>query len=125
MTTLPPDLTNEHLATLEIAVQATPSPRYWLAPEYHGQGIMAKALNLMLQEISIKEVGKRKYNSTAFVGNWASRKTMEKAGFVVQPELKISKKDGVDREMWRLRLYLTDEHLATREVAVEATPSPK
>ncbi|KAG0046984.1 hypothetical protein BGZ83_007866 [Gryganskiella cystojenkinii] len=89
-----------------------------------GQGIMAKALNLMLQEISMKEVGKRKYNSFAFVGNWASRKTMEKAGFVVQPELKASKKDGVDLEQWRLRLYLTDEHLATREVAVEATPLP-
>ncbi|GJJ75270.1 hypothetical protein EMPS_07628 [Entomortierella parvispora] len=97
---------------------------YWLSPDYHGQGIMAKALRLVLQEISIKEVGKRKYNSCANVGNWASRKTMEKVGFVVQPDIQIGLKDGVEVHQWRLRLYLTEEDLATREVAIEATPLP-
>lgn len=96
--------------------------RYWLSPDYHGQGIMTKALKLVMQEISIKEVGKRNYNSAANVGNWASRRTMEKAGFVVQPDIRIGHKDGVEVPQWRLRLYLTDETLTTREVVAEATP---
>ena len=28
---------------------------YWLSPKYQGQGIMAKALKLMLQEVSLKK----------------------------------------------------------------------
>ncbi|KAG0201457.1 hypothetical protein BGX28_005710 [Mortierella sp. GBA30] len=98
---------------------------YWLAPEYHGQGMMAKALKLLLQEVSIKEVGKRKFNSHAFPGNWASRRTMEKAGFVYQPQLSQKVvKDGKEIDLWVLRLYLTEEDIAKREVIVEATPSP-
>lgn len=98
---------------------------YWLSPEYHGQGIMAKALKLMLQEVSIKEVGKRKFNSHAYIGNWASRRTMEKAGFVNYPELEtIMIKDGKEIPTWTLRLILTEEDLAKREVVEEATPLP-
>ena len=85
---------------------------------------MAKALKLALQEISIKEVGKRKFNSSANVGNWASRRTMEKAGFVVLPDIRIGHKDGVEVPQWQLRLILTEEDLATREIVVEATPLP-
>lgn len=98
---------------------------YWLSPEYQGQGIMAKALKLMLQDVSIKEVGKRKFNGHAHVGNWASRRTMEKAGFVNCPELeKVSIKEGKEIPTWTLRLILSEEDLAKREVVKEATPLP-
>ncbi|KAF9575685.1 hypothetical protein EC968_002249 [Mortierella alpina] len=98
---------------------------YWLAPEYHGQGLMAKALKLLLQEVPIKEVGKRKFNGHVFVGNWASRKTMEKAGFVHQPHLTdTATRNGEKIDMWVMRLYLTEEDVAKREVMVEAVPLP-
>lgn len=98
---------------------------YWLSPEYHGQGIMTKALKLMLQEVSIKEVGKRKITGHAHVGNWASRRTMEKAGFVNYPELEtITIKDGKEIPTWTLRLILTEEDLDQREVVEEAVPLP-
>ncbi|KAG0039907.1 hypothetical protein BGZ82_006164 [Podila clonocystis] len=98
---------------------------YWLSPEYQGQGIMAKALKLMLQEVSIKEVGKRKFNGRAHVGNWASRRTMEKAGFVNYPELEtITIKDGKEVPTWTLRLILTEKDLAKRELVEEAVPLP-
>ncbi|KAF8948236.1 hypothetical protein BGZ47_005870 [Haplosporangium gracile] len=48
---------------------------YWLAAEYHGQGLMANALKMMLYRVSVIECGKRKFNSFAFEGNWASRRT--------------------------------------------------
>ncbi|GJJ74441.1 hypothetical protein EMPS_06799 [Entomortierella parvispora] len=92
---------------------------YWLAAEYHGQGLMAKALKLMLQDISIKEAGKRKFNAHAHIGNWASRRTLEKAGFVYLSEVHLH---GL--QIWRFRQYLTEEDLAVREVAVEAVPLP-
>jgi len=78
---------------------------------------MAKALKLMLQEISIREVGKRKFNAHCHVGNLASRRTLEKAGFVYLTEVHLH---GI--QLWRFRQYLTDDDLATREVAVEAIP---
>ncbi|KAG0088352.1 hypothetical protein BGZ93_002390 [Podila epicladia] len=98
---------------------------YWLSPEYHGQGIMTKALKLMLQEVSIKEAGKRKIIGHAHIGNWASRRTMEKAGFVNYPELEtITIKDGKEIPTWTLILILTEEDLEQREVVEEAVPSP-
>ncbi|KAG0002707.1 hypothetical protein BGZ65_002395 [Modicella reniformis] len=98
---------------------------YWLAPEYRGQGLMAKALKMMLRKISIDQVGKRKFNGHAFEGNWASRRTMEKAGFVFQPDIqKIVFKDGKEIKIWTLRLYLTEEDIANLEIIPEATPLP-
>ncbi|KAI8606506.1 acyl-CoA N-acyltransferase [Dissophora ornata] len=98
---------------------------YWLAPEYHGQGLMAKALKMMLRKVSIDEVGKRKFNSHAFEGNWASRRTLEKAGFVYQPDLeKTVVKDGKDINIWVFRMTLTDEDIAKQGAIAEATPAP-
>ncbi|KAF8975982.1 hypothetical protein BGZ46_008677 [Entomortierella lignicola] len=98
---------------------------FWLAPEYHGQGLMAKALKMMLRKVSIDEIGKRKFNSHAFVGNWASRRTMEKAGFVFQPDIQKSNvKYGKVFHLWVFRLYLTDEDVQNLEVIEEATPLP-
>ncbi|KAG0261011.1 hypothetical protein BG011_001430 [Mortierella polycephala] len=96
---------------------------YWLAPEYHGQGLMAKALKLMLQEVSISKVGKRKFNATTFEGNWASRRTLEKAGFVYQPDIhKKAVKAGKELNLWIFRLVLTEKDIAQREVIMQATP---
>ncbi|KAG0355599.1 acyl-CoA N-acyltransferase [Gamsiella multidivaricata] len=98
---------------------------YWLDPEYHGQGLMAKALGLLLQEVSIKEVGKRKFNACAFEGNWSSRRTMEKLGFKIQPDIKRkAEKFGEEVHLWTFQLILTEEEVAQRETFVEATPLP-
>ncbi|KAF9929016.1 hypothetical protein FBU30_001925 [Linnemannia zychae] len=83
---------------------------YWLAPAYHGHGLMSKALKLMLYKVSLIEVGKRKFNSFVFKGNWASRRTMEKIGFVTQEDLsRTIIKNGEEIQQWVLRLYVTDE----------------
>ncbi|KAF9299468.1 hypothetical protein BGZ74_008912 [Mortierella antarctica] len=96
---------------------------YWLAPEYHGQGIMTKALKLMLQELAIKEFGKRKFNAHTFVDNWGSRRILEKVGFVHQPDREASVvKNGQTIRMWVFRMYLSEEDMATREVVEEAVP---
>ncbi|KAF9141161.1 hypothetical protein BG015_001373 [Linnemannia schmuckeri] len=100
---------------------------YWLAPEYHGQGLMSKALRLLLHRVSMVEVGKRKFNAHAFHGNYASRRIMEKVGFVVQEgegwERKIVK-NGKEISMWVLRLYVTDEDVEKWEDVQEAEPLP-
>ncbi|KAF9132765.1 hypothetical protein BGW39_011347 [Mortierella sp. 14UC] len=102
---------------------------YWLAPEYHGQGLMSKALRMMLHRVSMVEVGKRKFNAHAFLGNYGSRRIMEKIGFVVQQEadeegkkLQRVVKNGAEIAMWTLRLYVTDEDVERWEVVPEATP---
>ncbi|KAF9916543.1 hypothetical protein BX616_003515 [Lobosporangium transversale] len=98
---------------------------YWLAPEYHGKGLMAKALKVQLRRVAIQEVGKRKFNAHAFVGNWASRKTMEKAGFVYQPNMEKTKtKDGKEIELWTMRMYLDDKDVENYGLIPEATPLP-
>ncbi|KAF9581673.1 hypothetical protein BGW38_001221 [Lunasporangiospora selenospora] len=98
---------------------------YWLDPAYHGQGLMSKALQWILLEIGIKQGGKRKFNSHAFMGNWASRRTMEKAGFVYQPDLKKEYvKDGETIHAWRFRFYLTEEDVVNLQVIEEAKPDP-
>ncbi|KAF9912514.1 hypothetical protein EC991_010601 [Linnemannia zychae] len=99
---------------------------YWLAPEYHGQGLMAKALKMMLYRVSLTEVGKRKFNAHAFLGNWASRNTLEKVGFVVQEDIHGTiVRDGIEILRWVLRLYMTDEDVARwGEEICEATPLP-
>ena len=86
---------------------------------------MAKALKLLLQEVANKEVGKRKFNGHVLAGNWASRKTMEKAGFVHQPHMteKVTR-HGEEIDKWTMRLYLTEEDVSKREIMVEASPLP-
>ncbi|KAF9396299.1 hypothetical protein CPC16_003267 [Podila verticillata] len=96
---------------------------YWLAPEYHGQGIMTKALKLMLYESAVKEFGKRKFNAHAFVDNWASRRTLEKVGFVHQPDREASVvKNGQTLKMWVFRMYLSEEDVTKQEAVAEVVP---
>ncbi|KAF9320591.1 hypothetical protein BG003_005563 [Podila horticola] len=98
---------------------------YWLSPEYRGQGIITKAVKIMLQDVAIKELGKRKFNAHAFHDNWASRRILEKAGFVHQPDREASVvKGGQTIKMWVFRMYLNEEDIANREVVEEAVPLP-
>lgn len=90
---------------------------------------MSKALRLLLHRVSMVECGKRKFNAHAFIGNNASRRTMEKVGFVVQErdgvEVKeTTVKNGKEVEKWVLRLYLTDADVEGWEMVQEATPLP-
>ncbi|KAI1317415.1 hypothetical protein EDD11_008479 [Mortierella claussenii] len=97
---------------------------YWLAPEYHGQGLMSKALRLMLHRVSMLEVGKRKFNAHVCLGNVASRRVLEKAGFKILKKEKHTTvvKNGVEMPLWTLRLYVTDEEVENWQVESEATP---
>ncbi|OAQ29022.1 acyl-CoA N-acyltransferase [Linnemannia elongata AG-77] len=98
---------------------------YWLAPEYHGQGLMSKAVRLLLHRISMVEVGKRKFNAHAFIGNYASRRILEKTGFVVQEGEEWEKtivKNGKEIRMWVLRLTVSDEDVEKWELVEEAKP---
>ncbi|KAF9174825.1 hypothetical protein BGX21_009122 [Mortierella sp. AD011] len=98
---------------------------YWLDPEYHGKGLMAKALRVILRRISIDEVGKRKFNAHTFAENWPSRRTLEKAGFVFQPEIQKSHiVAGGEIKLWVYRMYLTDEDISKMEIVEEAVPLP-
>jgi len=84
---------------------------------------MTKALKLMLQELAVKEFGKRKFNAHAYVDNWASRRTLEKVGFVYQPDREASVvKNGQTIKMWVFRMYLSEEDVAKQEVVAEAVP---
>ncbi|KAF9437312.1 hypothetical protein BGZ76_001261 [Entomortierella beljakovae] len=99
---------------------------YWIAPEYQGRGLMAKALGMMLWKISVEQVGKRKFNAFTFAGNWASRRTLEKVGFVYQPDIQKSvTKFGVAIPTWVYRLYITEETIANHKKIEEATPLPQ
>ncbi|KAF9538112.1 hypothetical protein EC957_007231 [Mortierella hygrophila] len=98
---------------------------YWLAPEYHGQGLMTKALRLLLHRVSMVEAGKRKFNAHAFIGNYPSRRIMEKVGFVVQEGEGWEKtvvKNGKEIRMWVLRLSVSDEDVEKWELVKEAEP---
>ncbi|KAG9062556.1 hypothetical protein KI688_005471 [Linnemannia hyalina] len=98
---------------------------YWLAPEYHGQGLMTKALRLLLHRVSMVEAGKRKFNAHAFIGNYASRRIMEKVGFVVQEGEGWERtvvKNGKEIRMWVLRLSVSDEDVEKWELVEEAEP---
>ncbi|KAF9357525.1 hypothetical protein BGX26_003595 [Mortierella sp. AD094] len=98
---------------------------YWLAPEYHGQGLMTKALKVILRKVSIDEIGKRKFNSYTFEGNWPSRRTLEKAGFVFQPDIQRKRtKENREINLWVYRLYLTEEDISKLEIVEEAVPLP-
>ncbi|KAF9549043.1 hypothetical protein EC957_005035 [Mortierella hygrophila] len=99
---------------------------YWLAQEYHGQGIMAKALKMMLYRVSVIECGKRQVNLFVFKGNWASRRTLEKVGFVVQKDMAYSVvKYGKMVPQWGFHLYLKREDVERwKKETLEVTPLP-
>ncbi|KAF9163238.1 hypothetical protein DFQ26_002793 [Actinomortierella ambigua] len=98
---------------------------YWLSPEYHGHGLMARAAMILVQDVSINKLGKRKFNAFAFEGNWASRRTLERLGMSLCPEMgKNVDKDGATIPCWRLRMFLSDEDVAKREKVEWATPAP-
>ncbi|KAG0375155.1 hypothetical protein BGX24_009477 [Mortierella sp. AD032] len=100
--------------------------RYWLAPEHQGLGLMAKALKMMLYHVSLIEVGKRKFNPHAFIGNCDSRKALENVRFSVQEDMDGTVvKDGKEIPRWVCRLYLTDEDVVRWDEEIhKATPIP-
>lgn len=87
---------------------------------------MAKALKMIIYRISVVEAGKLKFNSFVFLDKWASRRTLEKVGFVVQEDMSRSiVKYGTTIPQWVLRLSLTEEEVERWcKETVEATPLP-
>lgn len=56
---------------------------YWLAEEYWGQGIMTKAISLMV-DYSFKNLNIDRIFARPFGTNTASQRTLEKAGFILE-----------------------------------------
>ncbi|MFQ8706023.1 MAG: GNAT family N-acetyltransferase [Thomasclavelia sp.] len=55
---------------------------YYLAEEYHGQGYMFEALNILINDLF--EQGKEIISARAFVGNESSKNLLLKLGFVLE-----------------------------------------
>jgi len=54
---------------------------YWLAKEYWGKGIMSNALKAVLDIVRSEYPKVEKLVAGARIGNWASRRVLEKNGF--------------------------------------------
>ncbi|KIY52281.1 hypothetical protein FISHEDRAFT_69972 [Fistulina hepatica ATCC 64428] len=78
----------------------------YLAPEYHGKGIMTDALRTVMQKWAIPRMGVRKILATAYLGNRGSARVFEKNGYtktrdVIVPDAKYGHK-GYQVFEWRM-----------------------
>lgn len=93
---------------------AEPEDRYasfgfWLSPEYRRQGITSAALKVLIYELGVKEFGIRKFTGDCFTGNFASRRTFEKLGFMFEREGKNATKKlntGEFKDTWYMKMEL-------------------
>ncbi|SCZ93406.1 BZ3500_MvSof-1268-A1-R1_Chr6-3g08638 [Microbotryum saponariae] len=59
---------------------------FFLAPQYHRQGIMAAALKCIIESYLLPVLKARHIRSCAFEDNWGSRRTQEKCGMRRLPD---------------------------------------
>ncbi|GIG37609.1 acetyltransferase [Cellulomonas pakistanensis] len=82
---------------------------YWLAPEARGRGVMARAVDLVL-DAAFGRLELARVFWRAFVGNGPSRAVAERAGFRVEGELRLGGvQRGVRRDEWVGSLLATDD----------------
>lgn len=81
---------------------------YALAPDWQGQG-HGSSLVALLVEIAFGERGAERVAADVFVGNHASRRVLEKAGFLFEGTARsaIAKPDG-RRDEWRFGMIRAD-----------------
>ncbi|KAJ6522740.1 acyl-CoA N-acyltransferase [Mycena capillaripes] len=59
-----------------------------LRPEYHGKGLASAAVNIMLNEWAVPQMGCTEIRAQCFMSNLGSVKLWEKHGFVEEPALR-------------------------------------
>jgi RimJ/RimL family protein N-acetyltransferase len=75
---------------------------YWLDPELHNKNIMTNVINFVLNKIVID---KKWFRVNIFVGNWPSRKILEKNGFkCIEERYNMFEKDSKKINGWILEL---------------------
>ncbi|KAL1925777.1 uncharacterized protein VTP21DRAFT_660 [Calcarisporiella thermophila] len=79
---------------------------YYLAKEWRRKGVMSSAVQTIVEEVAFKRLGLKEIVGFPFTENWASRRTLEKAGFVFLGEVKepIDKlnEPGTKKRFWKL-----------------------
>ncbi|UAL29047.1 GNAT N-acetyltransferase [Nocardioides rotundus] len=82
---------------------------YGLHPDARGSGVMRRALTLLL-DWAFGELGLEVVTWRAFVGNWASRRTVWALGFTVGPTIpRLLPQRGERRDAWTAWLGRGDE----------------
>lgn len=61
---------------------------YYLSSDHHGKGIISDAVDTLLHEWAIPRMGVKKMIGTAFSGNEASVRVLEKSGFKFRETIK-------------------------------------
>ena len=81
---------------------------YALAPRVHGRGLGTEVVQAVCDEI-FRHRGGERIEATVFVGNHASRRVAEKAGFICEGTLRSAlRKGGTLRDEWMMALTRTD-----------------
>jgi RimJ/RimL family protein N-acetyltransferase len=81
-----------------------PQVGYWIGREYWGQGVATKALSIFLDQVKARPL----YAHVA-KHNIASRRVLEKCGFAICGEDKVSDPSGQEIEEFLLKLYVSEE----------------
>lgn len=87
---------------------------FYLDPVYQGQGIMKVVLRTLLQNYLVPICEARRIRSTVYVGNWASRKTFERAGFVMRKTNWVNageSRGGMMKEEWWMEWMKSDREV--------------
>lgn len=79
---------------------------YWLAPDARGQGLMGRAVALVVAT-AFDRLGLHRLTWRAFVGNGPSRRVAERAGFRVADGWRAGDHRGVPRDEWHGELVRT------------------
>jgi RimJ/RimL family protein N-acetyltransferase len=89
---------------------------YWCLPAARGQGVVSDALRAVTGW-AFAELGAQRVEWTAQVGNWASRRAAEKAGFRVEGVLRGGLRHrGVHKDCWIAALLPQDPHEDTAKL---------
>ena len=74
---------------------------YWVVPDARGKGVATQAVQIV-SRWAFEELGMARLEWLAAVGNDASRRVAEKAGFTVEGVLraKIANRDGTREDAW-------------------------
>lgn len=73
---------------------------YWLGPDARGRGVVGRSTDLVV-DAAFGRLGLDRLFWCAFVGNWPSRRVVERAGFRIEGELRGGAvQRGVRRDAW-------------------------
>ncbi|KAI0825006.1 hypothetical protein BC628DRAFT_1410437 [Trametes gibbosa] len=67
---------------------------YYLTVPLHGQGIMSCALRTLMQQWAVPRMGARVMRAETIIGNWGSRRVLEKLGFGRCDTVRVQKTKG-------------------------------